>query len=223
MRGFRQVEVLAIVILIISILLAMTISGCSSKDELVKTYERRPITTDVELYKEEPYTVTEKKVVGQDCIERHYSELNDSKFNMSIGPKEWLEQPPVQGESNYIRRIVTIFNGLDEVDAVYLDKIYLYDGAETKRSKTPMMFLVDPLSTRTLYVMWDTQYDPLKDVTVEFTNNTEQLGYKTSIMKMCINETEDFNVTQYRKIVTGTTEEVTGYDEVVRVKLPRKN
>jgi hypothetical protein len=219
MRGFRQVGILAIVLLIILIIL---ISGCSEKGKLVKTYERRPVTEKIDLYAEEPYTVSETKVIGQDCIERHHSELNDSRFNMSIGDKEWLGQPPVLGESNHLRRIVTIFNGIDEIDAIYLDKIYLYDGVETKRSRTPMMFLVDPLSTRTLYVLWDTQYDPLKDVTVEFTNNTEQLGYRTSIQRLCVNQTEDVDVTKYKKVVTGTTEEVTGYDEVVRVKLPRK-
>ncbi|MBI5880837.1 hypothetical protein HZB90_01775, partial [archaeon] len=136
--------------------------------------------------------------------------------------KEWIKQPPIVNETNYLRRVVTIFNGRDEVDAVYLDKIYLYDGNETKRSKTPMMFLVEPKESRTLYVMWDTQYDPLKDVTVGFTNNTEYLGVETTTMRMCINETEKYNTTKYKKVKTGTTEEVQGYDNVVKVKLKKK-
>ena len=85
-----------------------------------------------------------------------------------------------------------------------------------------MMFLVDPKSSRTLYVMWDTQYDPLKDVTVVFTNNTEYLGVETTTMRMCINQTEKYNVTKYNKVKTGTTEEVQGYDNVVKVKLKKK-
>ena len=164
----------------------------------------------------------ETRVVGEECIERHYSTLNDSKFNLSVGEAEWLKQPPVVGETNYVRRVATIFNGLDEVDTVWLDKIYLYNGTETKRSKHPMMYLVDPKSTRTLYVMWDTQYDPLKDVTIDFTNNTEQTGVETTVFRLCVNQTETVNVTKHRKVLTGSTEEVVGYDEVVRVKLPRK-
>ncbi|MBW2971476.1 hypothetical protein KY359_00425 [Candidatus Woesearchaeota archaeon] len=220
MRGFRRVDILVVVLLTALALAAC--SGCAEKKPIVTKLDKRPITQTVEIYAEEPYTVQESRVTGQKCIERHYSEMNDSRFNMSIAEKEWVRQPPVPGETNNLRRIVTIFNARDEVDAVYLDKIYLYDGKETKRSKTPMMFLVDPKSTRTLYVMWDTQYDPLKDVTVDYTNNTEVLGFETTIMRMCYNETEDFNVTKYRKVVTGTTEEVVGYDEVVRVKLPKK-
>jgi hypothetical protein len=217
MRGFRQVGILVALVLIILI-----VAGCSNKCAPTKTYEKRPVTNTVELFSEEPYTVQETRVTGQKCIERDYSEMNNSRFNISIEEKEWLRQPPVMNETNNLRRIVTIFNGLDEIDAVYLDKVYLYDGNETKRSKTPMMFLVDPKSSRTLYVMWDTQYDPLKDVTVEFTNNTAYLGFETTTMRMCINETEKYNTTEYRKIKTGTTEEVQGYNNVVKVKLNKK-
>ncbi len=201
--------------------MATSLAGCEKTGMHVKTLEKRPITETVEMYSEEPYTTTETRVVGEKCIERHYSDMNDSKFNLSIGEKEWLTQPPVPGQTNYVRRVVNIHNGREEVDAIYLDKIYLYDGEETRRSKHPMMFLVEPQSTRTLYVMWDTQYDPLKDVTVDFTNNTEETGYETKVFRLCINQTEKVNVTKYRKVVSGTTEEVTGYEEVLRVELPR--
>ncbi|MBN1544071.1 hypothetical protein JW898_01260 [Candidatus Woesearchaeota archaeon] len=219
MRGFRRVEILVLLLCIAALL---TLSGCTNSCPPEKTYEKREIKNTVQLYSEEPYISEETRVTGQKCVERHYSEMNDSRFNMSIAEKEWLRQPPVPGETNNLRRIVTVFNGRDEVDAVYLDKIYLYDGQETKRSKTPMMFLVEPKSTRTLYVMWDTQYDPLKDVTVDYTNNTEMLGFETTIMRMCYNETEKVNVTKYRKVAAGTTEEVTGYDSFVKVKLRKK-
>jgi hypothetical protein len=217
MRWFRQVGILVAIALI-----ALLLSGCAGNCAPEKTYEKRPITQRIELFSEEPYVEQETRVTGQKCIERTYSELNDSRFNISIGEKEWLKKPPVVNETNYVRRIATIFNGLDETDAIYLDKIYLYNGTETKRSKTPMMFLVEPKASRTLYVMWDTQYDPLKDVTVGFTNNTGELGFETTTMRMCINETERYNVTKYRKVKTGTTEEVQGYDNVVRVKLKKK-
>lgn len=217
MRGFRQVGILVVIALI-----ALLVAGCTGKCAPEKTYEKRPITQTIEMFSEEPYTVQESRVTGQNCIERTYSELNDSRFNISIEEKEWIKQPPIVNETNYLRRIVTIFNGLDEIDAIYLDKIYLYDGKETKRSKTPMMFLVEPKESRTLYVMWDTQYDPLKDVTVGFTNNTEYLGVETTTMRMCINETEKYNTTKYKKVKTGTTEEVQGYDNVVKVKLKKK-
>jgi|GEM_PF-6010893 len=219
MRGFRRVEILVLLLCIVAL---MTVAGCTKTCPPEKTYEKREMTKTVEMYAEEPYTTQETKVTGQKCIERHYSEMNDSRFNISIDEKEWLGQPPIPGQTNYVRRVVNVFNGRDEVDAVYLDKIYLYNSTEVKRSKTPMMFLVDPKSTRTLYVMWDTQYDPLKDVTVDFTNNTEYLGFETTIMRMCYNETESYNVTKHRQVVTGTTEEVTGYDNVVKVKLKKK-
>jgi hypothetical protein len=218
MRGFRHAWILAIVLLIILIL---TVTGCSKTCAPESTREERPITRTVEIYAEEPYTVQENKVVEEKCIERHYSDMNDSKFSLSIGEKEWIGKPLIVGQTNYLRRIVTVFNGRDEVDAVYLDKIYLYDGEETKRSEHPMMFLVEPKSTRKLFVMWDTQYDPLKDVTIDFTNNTEELGFTTDIMRLCYNQTEQVNVTKYRKVVTGTEEEITGYDSVVKVKLKR--
>lgn len=218
MRGFRQVGILAIAAMLV---LIIVLTGCEKTGMSVSTVERRPIVDTVELYGEEPYTVTETLVVGEKCVERHTSELNDSRFNLSIDDAEWIGEK-IPGETNYLRRKVHIYNGLDEIDTVWLDKIYLYDGTETKRSRTPMKFLVDPKSVRTLYVMWNTQYDPLKDVTVDFTNNTEYAGYETHVFRLCVNETEKVNTTEYRKIVTGTAEEVVGYDEVVRVKLPRK-
>lgn len=218
MGGFRHVAILAILFFLVAGLL----TGCSAPRELKRSVEQRPVVEQVELYGEVPYTVQESRVVGQNCVERHYSELNNSRFNVSFGEKEWLMQPPVEGQTNYLRRVVTVFNALDEIDTIYLDKIYLYNGTETKRSKHPMKFLVEPRSTRTLYVMWDTQYDPLKDVVVGFTNNTEETGFETSIMRLCVNETETVNITKYQKVVTGTEEKVIGYDNYVKVKLDRK-
>ena len=218
MGVFRRVGVLAIVFFIACLIL----TGCSGKPRtLEKSFEQVPITETRDVYADEQYTVQENQVVGEKCIERHYSELNNSRFNISIGEKEWLGEPIV-GETNYVRRIVTVFNGLDEIDTIYLDKVYLYDKEETKRSKNPMKFLVDPKSTRKLYVMWNTQYDPLKDITIDLTNNTEQIGITTNIMRMCYNETEAINVTKTRKVVVGQEEEVVGYDNYVKVKLERK-
>jgi hypothetical protein len=203
------------------LILFLLVTGCSNRCAPEKTYEKRPVTNTVELYADEPYTVTETKVVGEKCIERHYSEMNDSRFNLSIGEVEWLIQPPVPGETNYIRRTVVVFNGRDEVDAVYLDKIHLYNGTETLRSKFPMMFLVEPKSSRTLYFMRNTQYDPLKDVTADFTNNTEQLGFEKKVARLCYNQTEKVNTTKTRKVLTGTRDEVAGHEDVVKVKLKR--
>jgi hypothetical protein len=222
MRGFRQEAILAIAVIII---LMLSLSGCTKTCTPEKAYEKRPITTSVETFSEEPYTVTETKVIGEKCIERNYSEeegeISDSRFNISIGPKEWVGKPTIPGETNYLRRVVKIYNGLDKIDQTYIDKIYLYNGTETFRSKNPMMFMVDPKSTRTLYVMWNTQYDPLKDVTVDFTNNTERTGKTITTMRMCYNETEKVNTTQYKKISTGSVEQVKGYNDVVKVKLKR--
>jgi hypothetical protein len=220
MRGFRRVVCAVVALLLIALILTGCAGTKTCKPE--KVYEKKPIMQTFETYAEEPYTEEQTKSVGQKCVERHYSELNESKFSLSVGEPEWLGQPPVLGESNNIRRIVTIFNARDEIDIVYLDKIYLYNGTETKRSKTPMKFMIDPKSSRTLYVLWDTQYDPLKDVTLDFTNNTELLGFETTIMKMCVNETEKVNVTKYRKVVASSSEEIVGYDSTVKVKLPRK-
>jgi hypothetical protein len=204
-------------------ILLTVLSGCSAPTgNAVKTVRQIPVTNTVELYSDEAYTVTESKVVGRNCIERVWSEVNDSRFNISIGEKEWLGQPPVVGETNYVRRVVQIYNGKNEIDTIWLDKIYLYDGKETRRSKNPMMFLIDPKSTRTLYVMWDTQYDPLKDITIDFTNQTEELGFETRTSRVCYDEKQDFNTTKYRKVKTGEKEEVVEYNEVVRVTLPKK-
>lgn len=221
--GVRQYSALTGVALIIAFILLVVVSGCSSgitgsavRDVVV---EKRPIVNTIETYSDEPYTVQETRVVGEKCIERHYSELNDSKFTITNEDPEWLEQPATWGKTNYLRREVKVHNGLDEIDAIYLDKVYYFKGEETKRSRRAMMFLVEPKSTRTLYAMWDTQYHPDKDVRLEFTNKTEQLGFETTIMKMCYNETEKVNVTKYRKVLTGQVEEVQGYEEVKRVML----
>jgi hypothetical protein len=218
MRGFRQVGVLAIVLFVVILI----VSGCSSGPRGLKTsQESRPLVETVDVFADEPYTVQEKRVVGENCIERKYSEMNDSRFRISMDETEWIDNPPVLGESNDVRRVVTIFNERDEIDAVYLDKVYVYNGTEIRRSKHPMMFLVDPKSSRKLYFVWHTQYDPLKDVQAAFTNNTEELGFTTRIMRMCVNETETVNVTKTKKVLVGTEEEVVGYDNYVKVELER--
>ncbi|MBW2965205.1 hypothetical protein KY363_07145 [Candidatus Woesearchaeota archaeon] len=218
MRGYRQVGILVAALAILAVLALL--SGCTSKCRPESTVQEKPVTQTVELYADEPYNETETRVVGQKCIDRVYSEMNNSRFNISMAPKEWLGDETI-GASGRVRRVVTVFNALDETDAVYLDKIYLYNGTEIRRSTNPMMFLVEPKSTRTLYFMWDTQYDPLKDVQAAFTNNTENLGFETTTARLCINQTEKYNVTKYRKVVVGTEEEITGYDKTVRVKLDR--
>jgi hypothetical protein len=218
MRGFRHGWVVVVAALIL--FLSLVLSGCSSSCTAEREVDERPIVQTKDTYSDEMYTTTETRVTGENCIERHYSEMNDSRFDLSIGEKEWLGEP-IEGETNYLRRVVNVYNARDEIDTVYLDKIYKYNGTEYKRSRTPLKFLVDPESTRTLYLLWDTQYDPLKDLTADFTNNTEQLGFKTRVVRMCYNETEKVNVTKNRKVVSGTVDEVTGYDKVVKVKLKR--
>ena len=218
MRGVRQAGIGIILLIIIVVLVGCAETTCPPE----KSYEKKPLIKTVELYSEESYTEEETRLVGENCIERHYSEMNSSRFNISLGEKEWIDKPPVLGETNYIRRVVNIYNALEEIDAIYLDKIYLYNGTETKRSKHPMMFLVEPRSSKTLYVMWNTQYDPLKDVAVDFTNNTEEAGFVTKVIKICHNETETVNVTKHKEVLSGTEDEIEGYEDVVKVKLKRK-
>ena len=211
---------IAAAFMIIGILLIST--GCGKiTGNSVRTVsvEKRPIVNTVEQYEEQPYTEQETRIVGETCIERHYSEMNDSQFTIVHEDKEWVEQPAAWGQSNHLRRVVLIHNARDELDAVYVDKVYYFKGNETKRSRHPMMFMVDPKSTRKLYVMWDTQYHPDKDVKLEFTNHTDELGFDVDIMRMCYNETETVNVTKYKKVLTGIVEEVGGYEDVTRVVL----
>jgi hypothetical protein len=220
--GVRQYSILA-VLAILSILLVL--SGCGGvTGNCVKeiVVDERPIINTIELYADEPYTVQETRVVGEKCIEKHYSEMNDSQFTITHGDKEWVEEPATWGETNHLRRIAKIYNGRDEIDAVYVDKVYFFKGEETKRSRHAMMFLIEPKTTRELYVMWDTQYHPDKDIKLEFTNHTDELGFETTVMKMCYNETEKVNVTEYRKVKTGETEQVEGYETVKRVVLDCK-
>lgn len=220
MRGFRHEGILAVALLIATLTL-QCISGCSTGPRIVQTsQESVPLVETVDVYAEQPYTVQEKRVVGEECIERHYSELNDSRFRISMSDPEWIGEP-VPGESNHLRRVVKVHNERDELDAVYLDKVYLYDGEEIKRSENPMMFLVDPKSSITLFFVWHTQYDPLKDVQAAFTNKTEQLGFTTRIMRVCYNQTETVNITKTRKVLVGTEDKVVGHDNYVKVELER--
>jgi hypothetical protein len=224
MRGFRQEGILVAMLTTALIIAMLMLSGCGGSCPPTKSYEQRPITDTVELYSEEPYTVEEIKVVGEKCIEKEYGEFSTSQanFKLSMSNKEWIGKPTIPNQTNQVRRIATIFNGGDELDSVYLDKIYLYNGTEIKRSKHPMMFRVDPQTSRNLYVVWDTQFDPLKDITMDFTNNSAELGVETTTMRLCYNETEKYNTTKYKKVLTGTKEELKGYDNVVKVKLNRK-
>jgi len=217
MRGYRQA--ISAVLTVITLLLIL---GCAQECPYEKSYETRQITETVNVYGEESYIVQETKVIGQKCIEREYNEFSDSVFNVSIEDKEWVSQPPVLGETNYLRRVINVYNALDEIDTVYLDKIYLYNGSETKRSRTPMKFLVEPKSTRKLYFVWNTQYDPLKDVSAEFSESETESDSEEEVFLMCYNETEQVNVTKYRKIIAGTEEKVVGEDSAINVKLNRK-
>jgi hypothetical protein len=167
----------------------------------------------------ESYVESASKISGKRCIETTYSELNDSRFRLSIGNATWLGKNPRYGQTNYLRRVVEVFNARDEVDTIYLDKIYLYNKTETKRSRHALMYVLNPKSTRTLYVMWDTQYDPLKDVTVAFSNKTEELGFDVQIAQTCVDDIEIYNVTKTREVRVGEREEITGYKEVVKVRL----
>jgi hypothetical protein len=215
--GVRHVLLIALVLLLLA---SLTACSGSCPPTSSKSYETRDITEKVDIYADEPYITQETRTIGKKCIERNFTELDDSRFNISISPAEWLD-PPVPGLTNNIRRTIIIFNPRDVVDAIYLDKVYLYGGVETKRSKTPLMFLVDPKASRTLYVMWDTQYDPLKDVTVALTNNTEYLGLQTTTLSFCYNETEKFNITKHEKVFKGSREELKGQEKIVKVKLNR--
>ncbi len=216
----RQVGKIVLVLTIVSLLI---LTGCGTDNcDPDKSYEQIPQIKTVELYEDQPYTTQEYEVVGKKCLSRDYSELNNSRFSVSLGPPEWLTQPPVVGQTNYLRRVVKVYNAINEIDTIYLDKIYLYDGEETKRSRHALKFLVEPKSVRTLYVMWDTQYDPLKDVVVDFSNNTAELGFETSTMQLCINETKAINVTKYNKVKTGEKVETEGYRDLIRVKLKRE-
>jgi hypothetical protein len=217
MRGSRQAGIAAVML----ILAALLIAGCSNKCAPSKTSEQRPITETVELYDDVPYVVEDIRITGQKCIEKDYSEFGKSQenFKLSMSNKEWIGKPTIPNQTNQVRRIATIFNSGDEIDSVYLDKIYVYNGTEIRRSKHPMMFMVDPKASRNLYVVWDTQFDILKDVTMDFTNNSAELGVETTTMRLCYNETEKFNTTKYKKVMTGTKEEIKGYDNVVKVKL----
>lgn len=215
--GVRPVLLIALVLLILTSLTACS-NSCPPTSS--KSYETRALTETVDIYADEPYIVQEIRTTGKKCIERNFTELDDSRFNISISPAEWLDLP-IPGLTNHIRRTITIFNPRGMVDAIYLDKVYLYGGVETKRSKTPLMFLVDPKASRTLYVMWDTQYDTLKDITVALTNNTEYLGLPTTTLSFCYNETEKFNVTKYKKVFKESREELKGQEKIVKVKLNR--
>jgi len=219
MRGLNLTE---ITVVLLAIAITLILAGCSNSCDPEKSYEQRQLVKTVEMYEDQPSVTQERIVVGKKCISRDYSEMNNSRFSLSIGPKEWIDKNLILGQTNYVRRVVKVYNALDEIDTIYLDKIFLYGGKEIKRSKEPMMFLVDPKATRELYVVWNTQYDPKRDVTVDFTNSTKDLGYTTTTAELCYNETKLVNKTEYKKVFTGTKQEVTGYDSYVKVKLKRE-
>ncbi|MFC1741180.1 hypothetical protein ACFL3V_01445 [Nanoarchaeota archaeon] len=218
MRGFRHVSSGLVVLALALVLLIL--SGCGSNSCAPdKSYETREITQTVDVYADESYTVQEERLVGEKCTERNYTVVNSrhNEFNMSLGEQEWVSKPLIKGQTNYLRRIVTIWNPHDTLKSVYVDKVYWYNGSVTKRSRNPMMLLVDPKTSRETIVFWDTQYDPLLDVTLEFANTTREI--KTE--RTCVNETEIVDLTKSRKVHSGTQDEVTGYDNIVKVKLKR--
>lgn len=206
----------------LTVLLAVVIliAGCAPQN-LIKDIEVRriPLIDTATIFEDQPYTETETKITGQKCIEKEYTpQITDAtEFLLSHDAKEWVTEPGVLGETNQLRRVAHIYNGLNVIKTVYVDKVYFYNGTETKRSTNPMKFLIDPKQTRDLFVMWDTQYDPLKDVKLDLTNTTSKV--ETNIIRICYNETEKVDVTKYKKINAGESETIVGYSEIERVNL----
>ena len=208
---FHKFTSIPLIIMLVIILLfsLTTLSGCG-KDcvyENIKYYEKIPLTSmefDYNLV-EYNYTAPVVKTTCNNRIEKY------PNFLVDYGKKEWLFNTTTIGMSNTIRREIKIFNKLSTISRVKIDKIYLIKGKEYERSTNPMYFNIDPASSRKLYVIWNTVYNPNSDVTIEILNQ------QSKIITNCTNTTTYSNKVGTRKVPT-STKTITGYSTVFKTR-----
>jgi hypothetical protein len=138
------------------ILITLLMAGCATYDPIKDIEIRRnPLIETFSITEQQPYTESEIRVVGEECIEREYEPTitDETKFMLSHDPKEWVTEPGVLGETNQVRRVANVYNGLDTVRMVYVNKVYYYNNTIFKVSENPLHFLVEPKTTRNLFVL----------------------------------------------------------------------
>ncbi|HII71433.1 TPA: hypothetical protein HA265_01625 [Candidatus Woesearchaeota archaeon] len=225
--------------LVLAVFLLLYLSGCSNcgiqKD---KSFDYREIKKTAPWYSQESYSYQEKQVekecrtVEPESKEEETSDEKEviyGKYKLKLGPVEWVDQPPVLGKTNWIRRKMTVYNGYDELKMIYLDKLEYYDGKLLRSSKNPMKVMVDPMSSREVPLMKDLQYDPRRDIGADFSNRTlENLPEPLVVVEeegpkeICEEKTVMVDKTGYRNISKGTRDVVQGYREILKVRLSKE-
>ncbi len=243
MRGFRQVA-FVIGMVFMALVVLMYLTGCSNCEiDKDMSTELREMTAMAPRYSQQSYNYQEIEVV-KECYTPEVEEkkLNDDlskeleikhdNFLLKLGPVEWVDQPLVEGQTNWIRRQMTVYNGYDDLKVVWLDKIDYYDGEIVSVSKNPMKVLVDGKSSRQVPLMKNKQYDPKINIGADFANRTKMTGETDDFLKninaamekskeVCTEKEVVVDKVGYRNVTVGTKEVVKGYKEILKVKLSK--
>jgi len=216
MKGVR------LTVFLVLLALLVFLAGCSCNIQKSQSTVLKEIVRNAPRTVQQSYTV-EEPVVKKTCksiTESTEKELRWNDFRILLSDVEWVDKPVVLGQTNWIRRQMSIYNDQDVLRMVYLDKIDYYDGKEVKRSKNPMKLLVNPKSSRTVPLMKNVQYDPKISIGAEFTNNTAEAP--DIITSEICNETTDYvSITKYRNVSKGVKPVLMGYKEYTKINLTK--
>jgi outer membrane murein-binding lipoprotein Lpp len=228
------------------------LSGCATcKINKEISTELKELTTTAPRYAQQSYSYQEKQIkkecytpeekkrqIGEEQDIGAEKDIESGKFLLHLGPVEWVDKPPIEGQTNWIRRQMTIYNDYDDLKVVWLDKIDYYDGVEKKRSKNPMKILVEGKSSRQVPLMKNVQYDPKINIGADFANKTKTEQKKEGMEEflknikaaksakatkknneICEEKEVLVDKTGYKNISVGTKEVIRGYKEILKVKL----
>ncbi|MBI5398737.1 hypothetical protein HZB03_04705 [Candidatus Woesearchaeota archaeon] len=205
---------IVIVVLVSALILLTACKPAPCKTVPVKFYERQQYLVPNMIEKNESYTYTVPKFTKKCYAEPIPQEtVTTDKYSLEIGPKVWLFEPLVLGESNQLKRTIYLKNLQQKKDTFFMDKVYLMNGSEVQRWKHSGLYGIDANSSRRFFVTWSTQYDPAKDVTIQVVDENNELA-TSKPQEKCIAIEEAEEKTGTRKVLV--TENDVKYTPVVK-------
>jgi len=192
-------------VLFIRIASTLLVAGCGEKDcvdKQVKYYEQVPVTRTNEIVQEEEYTYEQPSVELVCSRDFSYDVVYDDKF--------WLDDP-VEDVPNQVKRTVYIQNHEDKIGMFSFDILYLQDGQVVERTLNPSETLVAAKGERRLFLAWNTEYSPGKDVKIDVIDAPQIKG------EDCEKIVKYTNMTGVRN-KTVSSEESVSYENVIKTK-----
>ncbi|MFQ5474382.1 MAG: hypothetical protein ACE5DM_00970, partial [Candidatus Nanoarchaeia archaeon] len=165
--------------------------------------EKAPITSVQESEVQETYTFQMPSV--------DFVCGREFKYDVSYDDPFWLDDPVI-GEPNTLKRTAYIHNYENTRGNFGFDMIYLVDGEIIERTLNPSMSWVEKDGVRRLFLLWNTEYDPKKDVRIDVIDVPEIEAGAEPCEKVVtyVNRTGVRNKT--------VTSESTSYENVIKTK-----